>query len=77
MESFKIAVASIIAVSLLPFLTHANPTDTTDSIKPYCNVTRYFPRTSVEGVSRVILDAVAELNDTCNEYEVVSGNFNA
>ena len=73
MESFKLAVASIIAMTLLPLLTHAKPTDTTDSNKPYyCNVTRYFPRTSVEEVSRVILDAVAELNETCNENEVVS-----
>lgn len=78
MESFTLAVASIIAVTFLPLLTHANPTDATNSSKPYyCNVTRYFPRTSIEEVSHVILDAVAVLNDTCNKKEVVSTSVNA
>lgn len=73
MGSFKIAVASVVAVvMLLPFLTHASPTDATNNSKPYCNITSYFPRTSMEEVSRVIMNAVAELNNMCNENKVVS-----
>ena len=71
MELFKIAAASIVILALLLSLVHADPVGTNSS-KPYCNITRYFPRTSIEEVSYVITDAVEELNNTCDEKEVVS-----
>ena len=71
MESFKITMTSIVVMIFLLSLVHANPVHTNSS-KPYCNATRYFPRTSIEEVSYVITDAVEELNNTCNENEVVS-----
>jgi len=71
MESFKITIGSIIIVMLLPFLTFANPTESSSSSKPYCNMTNYFARTSIEEVDYTIKDALAELNHSCRQNEVV------
>lgn len=71
MESLKIAVMLTVVVTFLPFLADANPIDNSNSSKPYCNITLYFPRTSIEEVRYVINDALAELKNTCNENEVV------
>ena len=71
MELFKLAVASIAVLTLLLSIVNADPVDTNSS-KPYCNITRYFPRTSIEEVTAVITDAVVELDNICNENEVVS-----
>lgn len=77
MKFFKIVVTSIVTVILLPFLAHAKLTDMGNSSKQYCNIIRYFPRTSIDEVSFVITDAVAGLNNTCNENKVVSTKFYA
>ena len=66
-------VILISVVTLLPFLTHAKPTDATNNnSKPYCNTTNYLPRTSIGEVTYAITDVLAKFSNLCSQNDVVS-----